>query len=325
MPTRAQVHIDRALTNLSVAYMQSADAFVAHKVFPIVPVKKQSDRYFQYSRADWFRDEAEERGPATESAGGDYDIDNTPNYSCRKYAYHKDVTAEDRTNSDDPLDADTDATDFVSDKLILQKESKWASTYFKTGVWGTDITGVAGVPIAGQVKQWNDPTSQPIQDISLQSTNMAGITGKRPNVLVLGAHVYKALKEHNDILDRIRYTQKGIVTTELLAALFDVDEVVVAWAVKNSAAKKAVESNAFILGKSALLAYRAPRPGLKVASAGYTFSWTGLLGAGAFGNNIGRIQMPWLGQGTERIEGEMAYDMKLVAADLGCYFTTVIL
>jgi hypothetical protein len=153
---------------------------------------------------------------------------------------------------------------------------------------------------------------------------MAGITGIRPNVLVIGAEVYAAHKNHADILDRIRYTQKGIVTTDLLAQLFDVDQVLVAWAVKNSAAKGAAENNAFIFGKGALLAYRAPRPGLKTASAGYTFAWTGLEGAGAFGNNMTRLEMPWLGRGTERIEGEMAYDMQVVAKDLGTYFTSVV-
>jgi len=324
MPTKSQVHIDRALTNISVAYIQSADSFVAHQVFPVVGVQKQSDRYFKYNRDDWFRDEAEERGPATESAGGDYDIDNTPNYFCKKYAYHKDVTDEDRTNTDTPLNADQDATEFVTGKLLLKKEVQWANTYFKAGVWGTDVIGVAGVPGPGEVKQWNDPASTPIQDFSKYKTDMAGLTGQRPNILVLGAQVYEALKNHNDILDRIRYTQKGIVTAELLATLFDVERVVIAWAVKNSAAKGAAESNSFILGKGALLAYSAPRPALKTATAGYTFAWTGLKGANAYGGNIGRIEMPWLGAGTERIEGEMAYDMKVVATDLGTYFASCV-
>jgi hypothetical protein len=322
MPSRAQVHIDRALTNISVAYIQSADSFVAHQVFPVVGVQKQSDRYFKYNRDDWFRDEAEERGPATESAGGDYDIDNTPSYFCKKYAYHKDVTDEDRTNSDTPLNADQDATEFVTGKLLLKKEVQWANTYFKTGVWATDITGVTGTNTdAAKVQYWNESGSTPIQDFSLQKTNMAALTGQRPNILVLGAQVYEALKNHKDILDRIRYTQKGIVTPDLLAALFDVERVVIAWAVKNSAAKGAAESNSFILGKGALLAYSAPRPALKTATAGYTFAWTGLKGANAFGGTMGRIEMPWLGAGTERIEGELAYDMKVVASDLGTFFS----
>jgi len=315
MPTRAQVHIDSALTNISVAYMQSEAAFVAHQVFPIVPVKKQSDRYFLYKREDWFRDEAEERAPATESAGGDYEIDNTPTYFCRKYAYHKDVTEEDRTNSDTPLNADQDATEFVSQKLLLQKEVKWANTYFTSGVWGTNKQGGIG----GQ-KKWSAADSTPIQDITAAGVAMAGTTGKRPNLIILGATVFDTLKNHATILDRIKYTQKGIVTTELLAALFEVDRVLIAWAVKNSAAKKATESNSFILGDNMLQCYSAPRPGIKVATAGYTFAWTGLKGAGAFGNNIARIPVPLLGDGTERIEGEMAYDMKVVAADLGIFW-----
>lgn len=60
--------------------------------------------------------------------------------------------------------------------------------------------------------------------------------------------------------------------------------------------------------------------GLKVPSAGYIFSWAGLLGAGAYGNRIMRIPVPLLGAGTERVEGEMAFDQKIVAADLGVFF-----
>ena len=119
MPNRRQSHIDSALTNISVAYMQDSSNFIADKVFPVVPVQKQSDRYFIYKKEDWFRDEAKDRVRGAESAGGDYDIDNTPSYYCNTKAYHKDVTEEDRANSDSPLTPDTDASDFVSQKLLL--------------------------------------------------------------------------------------------------------------------------------------------------------------------------------------------------------------
>jgi len=324
-PNYRQVHIDTALTNMSVAYIQSASAFISDKVFPVVPVQKQSDRYFVYSREDWFRDEAEVRAPATESAGGGYDIDNTPTYFCPKYAYHKDVTEEDRVNSDAPLNADRDAVDFVSFKLLLKREVLWAQKYFTPGIWTTEVTGVGASPGAGQFLQWNDANSTPIEDIDAKQTAIMELTGYKPNVLVLGAWVYKALKNHPDILERIKYTQRGIVTTEILATLFDVEKVLVAEAVKNVAAKGAAESNTFILGKHALLCYAAPRPALKTPSAGYTFAWKGLLGANAYGGRILRIPMDWLGAGTERIEGEMAFDQKVVAADLGAFFANAVM
>ena len=155
MPTRQQIHIDKPLTNISVAFMQEADAFIADKVFPIVGVQKQSDTYFQYKKEDFFRDDAQERAKGTESAGGDYDIEQAPPYFCRKYAYHEDVTEDDVVNADTPLQPKQDATENVSHKLLLKREILWASKYFQPGIWATDITGVDSGPTTGQTIKWD--------------------------------------------------------------------------------------------------------------------------------------------------------------------------
>ena len=324
MPKMNDAHIDRALTNVSVAYLQDASAFIADKVFPIVPVKRQSDVFYVYDKGDFMRDEAQVRGAATESAGGDYGVEATSPYYCKKHAFHKDVTSEERTNYDEPLDADTDATEFVSQKMLIRREMEWASKFFKAGIWGTEIEGKAASPSEGQALQWDQLTSNPIQDITDAGVKMAGETGFKPNTLVLSPYAFNALKNHEDILDRIKYTQKGIVTADLLATLFEVDNVYVAWSVVNSAKKGAADAVDFIMGKHALLCYSAPRPALRQPSAGYIFSWTGLEGSGAYGNRIVRLPMDQLGLGTERIEGEMAFDTKKVCADLGVFFKDIV-
>lgn len=320
MPTRQQIHIDRALTNLSVAYMQDASVFIADKVFPKIPVQKQSDTYFIYKKEDFFRDDAQERAKGTESAGGDYDIEQAPPYFCKKYSYHEDVTEEDRVNADTPLQPNQDASENVSHKLLLKREILWAKNYFQTGVWGTELTGAAATPSTGQFLQFDVAASNPIETMNNASVKMAEVTGKKPNTLVLSPYVYYALKNHEDILNRIRYTQKGIVTTDLLATLFEVENVYVPWAIKNTSVKGKDAAMEFIMGKHALLTYSEKNPGIKKASAGYIFTWKGLLGAGAFGNRVVRIPMPWLGLDTERIEGDMAFDIKVVAKDLGVFF-----
>ena len=323
MPTQSQIHIDSALTDVSVAYIQDEKNFVADQVFPVVPVQKQSDRYFVYSRDDFYRDEAQERAPGTESAGGDYAIDNTPSYFATKWAYHKDVTEDDRTNSDTPLDADEDATIFVTQKMLIKREVEWANGYFKTNVWANETTGEATNPGASQFLQWDNANSAPIDDVSNAKIEIA-TTGFDANILVIGYPVFWALKNHPTILDRIKYTEKAIVTTDLLASLFEVDKVVVAKAVQNTAVRGAAGSNAFILGKNALLAYAAPNPGIRQPSAGYIFAWTGLEGAGAFGNRMLRIPAPLRGAGTERIEGAIAFAAKTVATDLGFFFNQAV-
>lgn len=324
MPTYQQIHIDRPLTNISVAYMQDAKNFIADKVFPIIGVQKQSDTYFEYNMGDFFRDEAMERSKGSESAGGDYSVEVADPYYCKKYAFHMDVTEEDRVNADDPLKPNQDATEFVSHKLLIKREVLWASKFFQAGVWGTEVTGVAAAPGAGQTLQWDQATADPVKVVNDEAVAMAGRTGYKPNTLVLSPYVFNALKNHPDVLDRIKYTQKGIVTLELIASLFEVENVYVPWAIQNTARKGQNANMNFIMGKHALLCYVEKNPGLKKPSAGYIFAWTGLKGAGAFGNRVVRIPMPWLGMDTERIEGEMAFDMKVIGASLGTFFKDIV-
>jgi hypothetical protein len=325
MPKMQDAHIDRALTNMSVAYLQDASVFIADKVFPIVPVKRQSDVYYTYDKGDFMRDEAQERGAGTQSAGGDYGVEAGDPYYCKKYAFHKDVTTEERSNYDEPLDADSDATDFVTQKMLIKREKAWADKYFVDGIWGTDVDGAAATNYSSdEAMYWDDDDSDPVKDIAHYAVVMSGGTGYKPNVLVLSPYVFTALKNHPKILDRIKYTQKGIVTNDLLATLFEVDKVLTTWAVINSAVKGATDAIDFITGKHAFLCYANPRPALKKPSAGYIFAWTGLEGAGMFGNRMVRLPMDILGLGTERLEGEIAFDCKTICLDLGVFFKDIV-
>lgn len=318
-PTRGDVHVNQPLTNISIAYIQKAENFIADRVFPNIPVAKQSDRYFVYDRADWFRDEAQKRAPGTESAGGGFRIDNTPTYYADLWAVHKDVDDQIRANADAPINMDRDATEYVTQQLMLKREKQWAADYFTTGIWTTQYQGKSATPGANEFLQWNDAASTPVEDITSVAIDIAKLTGFKPNTLVLSPYVFNQLKNNADILDRIKYTQRGVVTTDILANLFEVERVLVAMATNNTAAEGVAATYDFVISnKAALLCYSNPRPSVLTPSAGYTFSWTGYLGAGAAGNRIKRFRMEELT--SDRIEGEMAFDLKLVAADLGAFF-----
>ena len=55
MLTASQVHIDQPLTNLTIAYLQSQDNFIADKVFPNVAVDKKTNKFYEYDRENFFR------------------------------------------------------------------------------------------------------------------------------------------------------------------------------------------------------------------------------------------------------------------------------
>ena len=321
-PNLNQVHVDAPLTNISIAYLQSQDNFIANKVFPVIPVDKKSDKFFVYTKNDWFRDEAQRRADATESAGSGYNL-TTSSYSADVWAFHKDVGDQTRANSDTPLVPDREATEFVTSRLLLRQEVQFVTDFVKTGVWGTDWAGVAGTPSTNEFKQWSDfANSDPIEDIEAGKETILGSTGFMPNTLVLGYQVYRKLRNHPDLVDRIKYTSSNVITTEIMARLFDVERVLVASSVRATNAEGATPAYAFNTGKSALLTYSAPNPGLMSPSAGYTFAWRGV--SGGLGATIGvsRIRMEHLK--ADRIEGELAFANKVTAADLGFFFGTAV-
>ena len=113
------------------------------------------------------------------------------------------------------------------------------------------------------------------------------------------------------------------MTEELLASLLGVDKYLVARATEDEAEEGQTESMDFVFGdEGALLVHAAPNPGILTPSAGYIFNWTGLFGAQG-GMRTKRFRMEELE--SDRVEGEMAWDMKLVAPELGVFFSDVLL
>lgn len=325
-PTLSDVHVAAALTDVAVAYWQDESAYIADKVFPVVPVQHQTDVYFVWSKADFFRDEAQLRADATESAGTGVNL-GTQTYSAKVWALHQDIGAQVRANADPSVDIDVVATRQLMQKMLIRRDRIFVATFMTTGVWATDITGAAN-PTGAQVFQWSDDANgDPFSDIANGQTAVLQSTGQLPNVLVLSWPVYQALRKHPLVIDRIKYTNPafaGKITPQLLAQSFDIEEILVSRAVYNTAAEGQAASMAFVMGKGALLAYRAPAPGIMTPTSGYTFSWTGLTGSNNMGVAVYQIPMPWRGISTIRTETEMAFDMQKVGADLGYFFTSIV-
>lgn len=326
-PTVTDVHVATALTNVAVAYFQSDDNYIADKVFPMVPVQHQTDVYFVWSKADFFRDEAQQRADATESAGTGVNL-TTQTYSAKVWALHQDIGAQIRSNADPSVDLDVVVSRQLMQKLMIRRDRIFQSTYMTTGVWSQDVTGNAtGIPGSTTTAFWDDDANgDPFTDIAVQQSFILQNTGFLPNMLVLSWNVYQALRKHPLIVDRIKYTNPayaGTITPQLLAEAFDVARVVVSKAVYNSAGENVAASMSFVNSKAALLAYVAPAPGLMVASAGYTFGWSGFTGLNNLGVRVAQIPMNWLGLGTVRTECEMAMDMQIVGKDLGVYFASI--
>lgn len=331
-PTYTDVHISAALTNVSVAYFQEQENFIADKVFPLVPVQHQTDQYFIWSLADFYRDDAQFRADGVESAGTGMNL-TTASYTAKVYALHKDIGPQIRANADPAIDIDVTTTRMLMQKMMIKRDRIFVTNFLSTGKWtggtsATDITGTAGgTPGTGTPAKWSDDANgDPFTDIATQQTNILQGTGFMPNILVIGWNVYQALRKHPLVIDRIKYTSQPDardVTPAMLAAMFDVDEVLVSKAVYNSAAEGLTSTPGFIVGSVALLCHKTTAPSLNTPTAGYTFAWQGFTGMNSLGIRTNQIPMNWLGMGTVRDECEMSFDMQVVAPTLGAFFTSI--
>jgi len=304
------VHVDVPLTNIAVKFMQDSNEFIAGKIFPNVPVAKQSNKYFTFNRDAFARAQAERRSGAEESAGGGYQL-STDNYFCDQFSFHKDVPSDLLANTDAPLDAFRDATDFVARAMLLKQEADFVSTYFKTGVWTTDVTpGVLWSTYA---------TSDPIEDVKAGKRAIQKASLFKPNTLVVGPEVHDKLIDHPDILDKMKYTAIPTpkATEAMLAQIFDVDRYLVGESVAATSVEGQTLTTGFQWGKNALLCYTPSSPSMLAPAAGYTFSWSAY--GNGFGARISRFPMRELNN-AERVEGDMAYDMKVVAPQCGYFF-----
>lgn len=328
LPTLNDVHVDAPLTTVSTAYLQAATGFIADKVFPVIPVNYKSDQVLAYNRRDFQRMEAQVLADDAEAAGGGYRMDAAVTYNAEVWAIRRDLGAQLMANATPPQNPERDATEWITQQLLLRRERQFLNAFVAAGVWrANDQTGVAGVPGADQFLQWNDPASTPIEDIAAQQDVIEGATGFRPMTLGMGAQIWRALRNHPDIVDRIGEAQVGprIVAEQQMATILDVDKVLVARSVQDTSVQgAAADLTAYAMGRSAVLVYSAPRPAIMMPSGGYIFAWTGLLGAGAFGNRIRRIEMPWVGTGSTRIQGEMAFGLNVIDANLGRFFATAV-
>lgn len=318
-PTPSQLHIDHYLTDISVAWVQDQANFIASKVFPRVPVQNQSDKYAMYDKGYFYRDEMKPRplGGRPEQTG--YEV-TQGDYFCEEFGLEHKIDDRTRANADQPLDPDRAAMRLLTGQGLIRADRMWATQYFQTGVWGTDLQGSAS-PSGSEFLQFDQADADPIEFFDEQREEIGGGTGFWPNTLVLGAAAYRRIRNNPNVLDRIKYTQRALVGAELLASLLEVDQVLVARAVYNTAAEGQDDNIQFIVDTtSALLVYAAPEPSLEEPTGGYTFVWSNLIPGAT--NELGAV----IERGREELahsdvfQSRMAIDPEIVAPELGTYF-----
>ncbi len=265
-PTVYDVHREGILDRISIAYRN--EQYVADQLFPSLPVAKQSDFYYTFDRGSWFRSGVALRAPGTRAKRADYSL-STASYFCMPYALGKGVPDEVVRNADSPLRPSIEATEFVTDQLLLGKEIRVANLVTASGNW-------ASASAKSGASQWSLPTSQPLLHIETAIDAVIQQIGRAPNTAVFSWDVWKALKHHPDILDKIKYTRaSGVVVPGDFGEWFDLEKILVGKSIKDTSQEGATESRSYVWGDMFWVGYVPQTPGLMTPAAGYVMNWGG--------------------------------------------------
>lgn len=246
MPTNAQRRvIDPILTTIAQGYQHPEH--IGMHLFPRVNTRIQGGKVIEFGRESFMLYNTA-RAPGTATKRMSLGYEGKP-YALENHALDAVVPREHLREAEEVPGIDlarasiNDVNSAMSLYLEFQQSelARDANAYSvgnKVALSGTD--------------RWNDyANSNPIADIEAAREAVRAKVGMYPNVMELPAAVFAKLKHHPQVIDKIKFTQKGVLTADLLAELFDIEKVVVGKAV--AVGEDQVQFD--IWGKDVVLAY----------------------------------------------------------------------
>lgn len=320
------------LTNISVAYFQNPEDFVAPSIFPIVPVGISEGTYRTFSLADLARDNVALK-PEYGSVDPFVISEGTGTYSCEvaqiRYGLDKikQVNYSRMNNLPGATDPKIGASKACAEQMLLHLDNEWAKRFFTEGVWEYEFTGDTSFDFdQKKVIKLTDSNCEPIKMFHALSRLMKPQSRRKFNKLVIGTEVFEVLINMPDILDRIKMggttTNPAIANEKVLAELLGFDEVKVVGSTINRAGRNKEQDMQYICDpKAALLAYVPNTPSIDTPSAGYIFTWDPM------GNGNPMNVQTYEGAPethTEWVEGLMSYSMNQISQPCGLFIKKLV-
>jgi hypothetical protein len=260
------IHIDVALSNISIGFPNPG--VVGPELFPQVQVQKQSNKYYIFGREGWLPED-DIRAPGTEAneiPGLQVSLDT---YYAQEHALQIAVTDEERENADAPFSPDRDGTELVTAKILIGRELVMKNMATTAANYASGMS----VTLAG-TSQWSDyVNSNPISDIKTGIRAINAQIFMDPTVALIPYQVMSILEDHPDIIERIKYSERAILTPEIIAAVLTLPRVVMPGLGINTANAGQAASLGYLWGKDVVLAYVPPRAGQRIPAYGYEFVW----------------------------------------------------
>lgn len=316
---QGEMRVDQYLTDFALSYRQGQGQMIAPQASTPVAVNNESDKYAIFPRGYFLRDEAAVRPLGGRPVQVNYKVGNGQ-YLAEEWALEHTIDDRQRRNAAAPFMLDQTGTALLEGKQLIRQDRIWVSRFWGPNIWTLNLASGNGTDV-GTFVAFNDVSSDPVETMDTYRNRFRQATGFVANTVVLGTNTRAKLKTNPSMVDRVKYTQVGIITNQLLASLFEVNNVYEAGSIYNAAEEGADDNFQFIADPDGMLMlYIEPSASMDAPTAIARFAWNGLIpGAmNAAGGVVtrGRDDRAY----SDWLHSRNAFDIKQVAADLGIWF-----
>lgn len=258
----AQLHRSKVLENLSVAYTPAG--YIADALSPKFMVTNETDTYYVYSKDVMGLPETI-RADGAEANRAHFNL-STATYNLDFHGLKDFITDRQRRNADKAISLDSDLTEYLTGVILLRREVDLQSIVQTAANWA-NTTSLSST----QAWSLNTTTSNPITFVDSASSVVLVNSSRKPNTVVMNDQVFNDVKEHGQLVDRVKYTSRDSIGPDIIARLFNVGKVLVPEISYNTADEGIADSMTRVWNDNVFIGYVEPNPGLKKISALYTF------------------------------------------------------
>ncbi|MBF0096276.1 MAG: hypothetical protein HQM04_06575 [Magnetococcales bacterium] len=257
--------IDPILSEVALGYKNAE--LVGDALFPAVPVTASGGQVIEFGK-EAFKLYSARRAPGSATRRITFGYAGKP-FSLVQDSLEGTVPREHLRDAlvVPGIDLGSRAVGNVMRALTLALEYEQAKLATTAGNYDTDHK----ISVSGADK-WSADTSDPSKQIAAYREAVRASVGVYPNTLLLSAKAMAPLKQHPKLLDRIKYTGRDSLTTDILSNLWDIKKIVVGSAVFADDEGAMLD----IWDNSAVLAYVPESSGgMEEPSYGYTYTMQG--------------------------------------------------
>lgn len=260
--------------------------FIGLRVLPVMEVAEQAGSFGKITLESLLR-----AADTTRTSKGGYNRDEfeftTDTFATAENGFEGRVDDRDRRLYGNYFDAEQVTARRVFDIVLRNQEKRAAALLWNTTTW-TGAEHTTAVSTAWTLA--NKATAVPVDDVEAAVRKVWALTGTWPNALILSHFAFRNLAHCSQIIDRITASGAGQpakpsdVTTNMLAAVFNLPRIIVAGSAKNTANAGQTRSIASVWSNDyAMVARLAETNDIQEPCLGRTFHW------GADGSQVGGL------------------------------------